>query len=50
VDDLDGAAALLAQAFDLLEVERGVTAIDVADHVGIRFQHHILVDVAGARH
>jgi hypothetical protein len=25
-----------------------VTAIDVADHVGVGFQHHILVDQAGA--
>jgi hypothetical protein len=27
----------------------GVTAVDMPDHIGVGFEHHILVDQAGAR-
>jgi hypothetical protein len=50
VHDLDRALAALAQAGDLLERQRGVAAIDVADDVGVGLEHDVLVDVARARH
>jgi hypothetical protein len=49
VNELQPALATLADATDLVVGQRGVAAIDVPDHVGICFQHHVLVDQAGAR-
>ena len=48
VNQLEAALAALADAADLVVGQRGVAAIDVADHVGVGFQHHVLVDQAGA--
>ena len=48
--DLDAAQAALAQAADLVQRQRRVAAVDVADDVGVRLQHRVGVDVAGARH
>ena len=33
---------------DLIVRQRGMAAVDVADDVGVRLQHHVLVDKAGA--
>ncbi len=49
MDDLDPRAAVLAEASDLIEWQGRVPAVDVADDVGARFEHHVLVDQAGAR-
>src|ERR1700722_13821302 len=48
VYQFEAALAALADAADLVVGQGGVTAIDVTDHVGVGFQHHILVDQAGA--
>jgi hypothetical protein len=48
MNQFEAALAALADAADLIVGQGGVTAIDVADHVGVGFQHHILVDQAGA--
>src|SRR5262249_17522971 len=48
VDDLDRARAFLAERADLVDRQRGVAAVDVADDVGVGLQHHVLVDQAGA--
>ena len=42
------ALAALADASDLIVGQGGMAAVDVADHVGVGFQHHVLVDQAGA--
>src|SRR3984885_8866432 len=49
VHEFETAFAALAQANDLIVGERRVTAIDVADHVGVRLEHDVLVDEPGAR-
>ncbi len=48
VNQLQPALAALADAADLVVGQGGVAAIDMADHVGVGFQHHVLVDQAGA--
>ena len=48
MDDLDGALALLAEAADLIQRQSRMAAVDMADDIGIGFQHHILVDEARA--
>ena len=48
VHDLETSLAALADAADLRIRERRMTAIDVADHIRARLQHHIGIDEAGA--
>ena len=49
MDQLEAALAALANAADLIVRQGGMAAIDMADHVGVGLQHHILVDEARAR-
>ena len=48
VNQLQPALAALADAADLVVGQRSVAAIDMADHVGVGFQHNVLVDQARA--
>src|SRR5690242_9149843 len=48
VHDLDGTAAALAEAANLIQRERRVSAVDMADHVRIGLEHDVGVDEAGA--
>ena len=47
MDDLDSRAAFLTKAPNLIERERRMPAIDMANDVGARFKNDILVDQAG---
>ena len=49
VHDLDRARARFAQADDLIVRQRRVPAVDVTDHVRVRFEHDVLVDEPGTR-
>ena len=49
VDDFYGARTLLAQAANLIQGQRGVSAVDMADDVGVGLQHHIRIDQARPR-
>ncbi len=47
MNQLQPALAALADAADLVVGQGRVAAIDVADHVGVCLQHHVLVDQPG---
>src|SRR4029078_4339221 len=47
VNQFEATFAAFTDAADLVVGQRGVAAIDVTDHVGVGFQHHVLVDQAG---
>ena len=48
VHELEAALAAFAEADDLIVGQRGMAAVNVADHVGVRLQHDVLVDQPGA--
>ena len=48
MDDLDGAAAALAELADMRLRQAGMAAVDVADDVGIGLQHGVPVDQPAA--
>src|SRR6266436_3899087 len=48
VNQFEAALAAFADTADLVIGQGGMAAIDVADHVGVSLQHHVLVDQAGA--
>jgi hypothetical protein len=50
VHDPDAARTALAQAADLRQRQRRVAGVDVADNIGVRLQHRIGIDIAGAGH
>ena len=48
MNDFERARRTLAQLDDLIVGQSRVAAVDVADHVGVGFENHVLVDEAGA--
>src|SRR5271170_1418033 len=45
---LETATALFAKTVDLIVGQRGMTAVDMADDIGVRLEHDVLVDETGA--